>query len=240
VTPTLPIALTGTFINVGAVLAGTAVGVLVGHRLPTDVQRTVMAGLGLVTLVLGIDLALQWRDTNALYVLGAVLLGGLTGELLGIEARITRLGDRLQRRVARGDGRSRISEGFVAASLLFCVGPLTVIGSFEDGLRGDVQTLATKSMLDGFASIALAAALGIGVAFAALSVLIVQGSLTLGAGLLDDVLRGEALAAMTSAGGLLVIGIALRLIEIRDVRVGNFLPALLYAPLLVGLVSLVD
>jgi uncharacterized protein len=240
VTPTLPLALTGTFINVGAVLAGTAVGVLLGHRLAPDVQRTVMAGLGLVTLVLGIDLALQWRDTNALYVLGAVLLGGLTGELLRIEARIALLGDRLQRRVARGDGRSRISEGFVAASLLFCVGPLTVIGSFEDGLRGDVQTLATKSMLDGFASIALAAALGVGVAFAALSVLVVQGSLTLGAGLLDDVLRGEALAAMTSTGGLLVIGIALKLVEIRDVRVGNFLPALVYAPLLVGVVSLVD
>jgi uncharacterized membrane protein YqgA involved in biofilm formation len=233
---------TGTFLNVAAVLAGTAIGVLVGGRLPAGLQQRVLAGLGLVTAVIGVDLALAWRDTSPLYVLGAVLLGGLVGEAIGIEARLQRLGDRLQRRVARarpaGAPRSTISEAFFTASLLFCVGPLTVVGSFEDGLRHNIEPLATKSMLDGFASIALASTLGVGVAFAAVTVLVVQGALTLGAGLFQDVLDGEALDAMTSAGGVLIIGISLKLLDLKDVKVGNFLPALVIAPALVGLVSL--
>jgi uncharacterized membrane protein YqgA involved in biofilm formation len=233
---------TGTFLNVAAVLAGTAIGVLVGGRLPAGLQQRVLAGLGLVTAVIGVDLALAWRDTSPLYVLGAVLLGGLAGEAIGIEARLQRLGDRLQRRVARarpaGAPRSTVSEAFFTASLLFCVGPLTVVGSFEDGLRHNIEPLATKSMLDGFASIALASTLGAGVAFAAVTVLVVQGALTLGAGLFQDLLDGEALDAMTSAGGVLIIGISLKLLDLRDVKVGNFLPALVIAPALVGIVSL--
>ena len=240
--------MTGTLINVGAVLLGTAIGVTAGRRLPGGLQQRVLAGLGLVTAVIGVDLALAWRDTSPLYVLGAILLGGLIGEAIGIEARLARLGDRLQRRVtgsgdpARGAARraneSTVSEAFFTASLLFCVGPLTVVGSFEDGLNGNVEPLATKSLLDGFASIALASTLGAGVAFAAATVLVVQGALTLGAGLFEDVLRGEALSAMTSTGGVLIIGIALKLLDLKDVKVGNFLPALVLAPALVGLVSL--
>jgi uncharacterized membrane protein YqgA involved in biofilm formation len=230
---------TGTVINVAAILAGTLIGVLAGGRLPEGLQRRVLAGLGLVTLVIGVDLALAWRETNALYVLGAVLLGGLAGEALRIEARLAQLGDMIQRRLsAAGESSSRVSEAFFDASLLFCVGPLAVVGAIQDGLTGNYEALATKALLDGFASIALAATLGWGVALAAVSVLIYQGTLSLGATLFEDVLKGEALAALTSAGGVLIIGISLKLLEVTDVKVGNFLPALLFAPALVGIVSL--
>jgi uncharacterized membrane protein YqgA involved in biofilm formation len=230
----------GTLINVGTVLLGTLIGVLLGRRLPGGLQERVMAGLGLVTLVLGIDNALEWRHTSPLIVFGAVLLGGIAGELIGIERWLGRLGDVAQRRLAGGREHSRVSEGFVTASLLFCVGPLTVVGSIQDGLTGDHATLASKALLDGFAAIAFASTLGWGVGLAALSVLVIQGGISLGAGAFENILSegSEALAALTSAGGVLIIGISLKLLGLKDVKVGNFLPALVLAPLLVGLVSL--
>jgi uncharacterized membrane protein YqgA involved in biofilm formation len=234
--------MTGTLINVGTVLVGTLIGVTVGSRLPEGMRQRVLAGLGMVTLVIGVDLALAWgrEDTSQstpLYVLGGVLIGGMIGEALGIERRLEALGDQVQARLSTAEG-STISEGFVSASLLFCVGSLTVVGSIQDGLTGDYQTLATKAVLDGFAAIALAATLGWGVGLSIITILIVQGGITLGAGVFDDVLQGEALAVLTSAGGVTIIGIALKLLELKDVRVGNFLPALVVAPCLVGLVSL--
>jgi uncharacterized membrane protein YqgA involved in biofilm formation len=231
--------LTGTFINVGTVLAGTLLGVLIGRRLPGGIQERVLFGLGLVTLVLGIDNALEWRDTSPLIVFGAVLLGGITGELLRIERGLERLGDYAQRRLARDGSHSRVSEGFVTASLLFCVGPLTVVGSLEDGLTGDYSTLASKALLDGFAAIAFASTLGWGVGLAAVTVLLFQGALSLGAGIFEDLLSedSEALHALVSAGGILIIGISLKLLGLKDVKVGNYLPALVYAPCLVGLVT---
>jgi uncharacterized membrane protein YqgA involved in biofilm formation len=232
--------MTGTFINIGTVLAGTLVGWLAGRRLPPRLHDRVMAGLGLVTMLVGVDLGLAWRTTNPLYVLGGVLLGGLVGEALRIEDRIAALGDRLQAWSTRDRAHSTVSEAFFTASLLFCVGPLTVVGSIQDGLTGDYQALATKALLDGFASIALAASLGPGVAFAALTILVVQGGISLAAGLFESILApgSDALAALTSAGGILIIGISLKLLAVKDVKVGNFLPALVIAPLLVGLVSL--
>ncbi len=216
-------------------LAGTLVGTLLGARLPEGLQRRVLAGLGLVTLVLGVDYALVWRETNPLIVLGAVLIGGIVGEAVGIERRLESLGDAIQRRLG-GEG-STVSEAFFTASLLFCVGPLAVVGSIQDGLTGDYSALATKALLDGFAAIALASTLGWGVGLAAVTVLMLQGGLALGAGAVAPLLRGEALAALTSAGGILIIGISLRLLDVRDVKVGNFLPALVVAPALVGLVA---
>ena len=235
--------MTGTLLNVGTILLGTLLGTLIGDRLPERLRRRVLDGLGLVTLVIGVDLALAWRDTSALYVLGGVLLGAIIGEAIGIEAWLEQLGDRLQAQVERRRGSSgQVSEAFFTASLLFCVGPLTVVGSIQDGLTGNYDALATKALLDGFASIALAASLGPGVAFAALSVLVIQGSISLLAGSLDHALAegSDALAALTSAGGVLIIGISLKLLELKDVKVGNFLPALVIAPLLVGIAGLVS
>ena len=229
--------MTGTFLNVGTVLAGSLVGTLAGGRLPQGIQKRVLAGLGLVTLVIGVDGALAWDATSPLYVLAGVLIGGIVGEAVGIERRLEALGDRIQAAVSRG-GPSQVSEGFVTASLLFCVGPLTVLGSIEDGLTDQYTQLATKAVLDGFASIALAAALGWGVGLAAVSVLVIQGAITLGAEAFDSVLEGETLDVLTSAGGILIIGIALKLLDVRDVRVGNFLPALVFAPGIYGIATL--
>jgi uncharacterized membrane protein YqgA involved in biofilm formation len=232
--------MTGTLINVATVLGGTALGLTAGARLTERLQQRVLAGLGLVTLVIGFDLALAWgrEDTTAetpLYVLGGVLVGGLIGELLDLEGRLEALGRWLQARLASEQGHSTISEGFVTASLLFCVGSLAVVGSIQDGLTGEWQTLATKATLDGFAAVALAASLGWGVALSAVSILVYQGAITLGAGLFEELLQGEALAALTSAGGITIIGIALKLLDIKDLRVANYLPALVVAPALVAL-----
>ena len=225
--------MTGTLLNVGAVLVGTLAGSLVGGRLPERIHERVLFGLGMVTLVLGIDNGLAWRDDESgrvlLSVMGGVLLGGIAGEALRIEDRLQALGDRIQARFS-GEGHSTVSEGFFTATLLFCVGPLTVLGSIQDGLTGDYELLVTKALLDGFASIALAAALGFGVGLAAISVLVIQGAITLGAGVFEDILIGEPLLALTSAGGVLIIGIALKLLDVKDVKVGNYLPALLFAP----------
>ena len=229
----------GTLVNVLAVLAGTMIGTLVGHRFPEGVHVRVLRGLGLVTLVIGVDLALEWRDTNTLFVLGGILLGGVAGELLRIEDRLQAFGDKLQQRFEGdlSDGESTVAEGFFTASILFCVRAMAVVGSLQDGLSGNPETLYTKATLDGFAAIALAASLGWGVGLSVISILIYQGTLTLAAGQLDSVLApgSDALLSMTSAGGVLIIGIALKLLDIKDVKVGNFLPALVIAPCIAGL-----
>jgi uncharacterized membrane protein YqgA involved in biofilm formation len=235
---------TGTWINIATVVLGTAIGVTVGRRLSASVQQRVLSGLGMVTLVIGIDLALAWGREGTtrgtpLYVLAGILLGGLVGEWLGIEDRIDRLGAWVQSRFSSSE-HSTIAEGFVDASLLFCVGSLAVVGSIQDGLTGEYETLATKAVLDGFAAIALAATLGWGVGLSAISILVYQGAITLGASIFSDVLQGEALAVLTSAGGVTIIGISLKLLTLKDVKVANYLPALVIAPGLVGLVSLLS
>jgi uncharacterized protein len=238
--------MTGTLVNVAAILVGTLIGELVGGRLSQQLQIRILHGLGLVVLVIGIDNALAWRDTNPLFVLGGVLLGGLAGEALRIEDRLAAVGDYAQRRLTRpaADGapahHSTVSEGFFTASLVFCVGALAVVGPIQEGLTGNADTLYTKALLDGFASVALAASLGWGVALSAISVGVYQGALTLGAGLFDTILTegSDALLSMTSAGGVLIVGLALKLLDIQDVKVGNFLPALLFAPAIAGIASI--
>ncbi len=236
--------LAGTLINVVAVLAGTLVGTLLGDRLPERLRETVMHALGLVTLAVGMDGALaafrpplsELTRASVLLVMGGVLVGGVVGELLRLEDRLNALGDRLRRRFAgEHEHAARFTEGFVVASLLFCVGPMAILGSIQDGLTGDVQLLAIKSMLDGFAALAFASALGWGVGFSVLPLLVYQGSISLAASTLADAFTPEVVAGLTAAGGILILGISLRLLELRQVRVGNLLPALLLAPIAVAI-----
>jgi uncharacterized membrane protein YqgA involved in biofilm formation len=230
--------LSGTLLNVATVLAGTLVGVAIGARMPERVQSGLTTGLGLFTLLIGASMGLQIfsapaRPGDDLAVLAALLLGVALGEMLRLHDGLEWLGGWFQRRLARGQRPSRIAEGFVTASLVFCVGPLTIVGSLENGLTGDIRLLAVKSLLDGVASIAFAAVYGPGVALAAATVLVVQGGIAAGASLLAGVLDEPTILAITAAGGVILIGVALRLLEIKPIRVAGFLPALVLAPLFV-------
>jgi len=239
----------GTLLNVTTVLVGSGIGVLLGNRLPGRTREVVTDGLGLVTLLVAATSAASVLDPDlsdavgtsapVLIVLGSVLIGGICGSLLRVEDRLEGMGDAIRRRVPHGRGgdRDRFVEGFVTASLVFCVGPLTILGSLDDGLGRGIDKLALKATLDGFASIAFAASLGWGVAASALVVLVVQGALTLMAALLGDLLPDAHLAALTATGGLLLVGVGLRLLRIRSVPVADLLPALAVAPLLVAIVA---
>ena len=231
--------LTGTLLNVATVLVGTAVGVLLGSRVPSRVNEALTTGLGFFTLLLAISMGLgvftspDARAGDDLAVLAAVLGGVAIGELLRLDDGLEWIGGWFQRRLATSDRPSRIAEGFVTASLVFCVGPLTILGSLDNGLTGDVQLLAIKSLLDGVASIAFAAALGPGVGLAASTVLVVQGAISAGAFLLREAMDPPTILAITSAGGVILLGVALRLLQLKMVRVASFLPALILAPLFV-------
>jgi uncharacterized membrane protein YqgA involved in biofilm formation len=220
----------GTAINVVAVLVGGGIGTLVGAKLPEKVRHTAMQAIGIVTLLVGVSNFLEYD--NPLVPLVSVVAGLVVGELLGIEGGLRRFGDRLEKRFSRGE--SPVSRAFVTTSLLFCVGPLTVIGSLEDGLKGDYSLLALKSALDFIAALTFASVLGWGVLLSAGTVLIVQGSLTLGAGFLDALVTETMISATTATGGVLIFGLGLSLLDLKEVRVANMLPALLFAPLLVA------
>jgi uncharacterized membrane protein YqgA involved in biofilm formation len=235
--------LTGTFLNVGAVLAGTIVGSLFRGRLPERIRETLIHALGLVTLVVGVDGALAafrpplstLTRASVVLVLGSVLVGGVIGELLGIERGLNALGEALKRRFGRGE--ARFTEGFVIASLVFCVGPLTILGSIRDGLTGDYQLLAIKSVLDGFAALAFASVLGWGVGFSVITILLYQGGISIGASAMRDVFTPPTVGALTAAGGVLILGIGFRLLDLVKVRVANLLPALVLAPVALAIVE---
>lgn len=238
----------GTLLNMAAIVVGTLIGVLVGHRLPERTRDLITQALGLVVLVVAALnvvalLDAEWIDAVGgsaplLIVLGSVVIGGIVGSLLRIEDRVEHLGSWLQARVRRSSGsdaseqRARFIEGFVDASLLFCIGPLAILGALSDGLGHGIDQLALKSVIDGFASVAFAASLGWGVAFSALSVGIVQGLLTVLGAFVGSVVAASAVASITATGGILLIGVGLRLLRVTRLPVADLLPALVVAPLL--------
>jgi uncharacterized membrane protein YqgA involved in biofilm formation len=228
------VALSGTLLNALTVLVGGLLGTALGDRLPPRLLERVILGVGLFTLAMGLRFALE--TSQLLYLLGSIVLGGIAGAVLGVDRRLTALGDTLQRRFARAGRESTVSEAFVTAAIVFCVGPLTFLGSIQNGLSGDASLLAIKSVLDGFTAIALAATLGWGVLLTIVVILVYQGGLALGAAFLAGALTELQLREMNAVGGLLIVGVGLKLLSIRDVRVADFLPAILVAPLLVAAV----
>jgi uncharacterized membrane protein YqgA involved in biofilm formation len=231
--------MTGTLINIIAIFCGSGLGLVFGSRLSENLKNTVIAGMGLFTAAVGLQMFL--KTENPLIVLGSLILGAILGEWWGVEDRLQGLGAWLEKRFSGSSlgGSSKFVRGFLTASVLYCTGPMAVLGAISDGLRGDYLTLSIKSVLDGIISIAFASTLGVGVAFAAIPVFVYQGSISLLAAQLNALVSTSMMNEMTATGGVLLVGIGISsLLEIKKIRVGNFLPALVVAPLLVYILGL--
>ncbi|PKO06599.1 MAG: DUF554 domain-containing protein [Chloroflexi bacterium HGW-Chloroflexi-3] len=231
--------LTGTIINVATILLGGFFGLLLGNRLPEKVRYTVMMALGLFTFAYGIRLFMQ--TGNALVVLISMLIGVLLGEWWRIEDALSHLGVFLERKFNRNKGieSAKFIRGFLTASLLFSIGPMAILGSIQDGLIGDYNTLVIKAIMDGFAAIAFASSLGIGVLFSSLVILIYQGGLSLLATQLQFIMSDQVLAEFSAIGGIMLMGIAVSsLLEVKKIRVANFLPGFIILPLVIWIFNL--
>lgn len=222
----------GTLINVAAVLLGGTIGLLLRKGLPEKLRNTLMSGIGLCVLLIGIQGALG--TSNVMLVILSVVLGGVIGVLLKIEERLDHLGNRLQEKLSKGEGDS-FGKGFVTASLMFCVGAMAIVGSMDSGIRGDHSTLVAKSILDGVSSIILASTMGPGVLLSAVSVLVYQGSIALLAQVVAPLLTDRVIAEMSAVGGLLIMGIGFNMIRKEHIPVGDLLPAI-FMPLLLTLI----
>ena len=218
----------GTLVNVGAVIAGSLLGLVIHKRMPEKITKLVFQAIGLFTLFLGFTMA--GKTSNYLIMIFSLVIGSIIGELLNIEKQINRLSDWLKAK--SGSSNAKFSEGFLTSFLLFCMGSMTILGAIEEGMGGSPDLLLAKSVLDGFSSIALAAALGIGVLFSAIPLLIYQGGLTLFSGYLQDYLTTPMINELSAVGGIILIGLGINILEIKQIRVINMIPALLVAVLL--------
>lgn len=221
--------MTGTLLNAGAIVAGAGVGVMLTRGLPDQVRRAVMQGIGLAVILVGIRMALQGQEP--LILIGSLVIGGVFGASLDLEGRLTRMGNRLEHMFGQGEGR--FAQGFVTATLVYCVGAMAIMGALEDGLTGKYDTLAAKSMLDGISAVVFSSSLGIGVAFSAVPVLLYQGGISLLANRISPLLTEGMITEMTTVGGALILGIGLNLIEATKIKVANLLPAVIVVPALV-------
>lgn len=230
----------GTIVNVITVLCGSTIGLLIGNRLPDRIRATVTDMLGLFTIVMGVlslpaissaDLVAAVGKGASVIVLLALLIGGIFGSAIKLEDRIEAAGENLKKKFGQSNSHTFV-EGFVTTTLLFCVGPMTILGSLYDGLGRGADQLYVKSILDGFSSMAFASSLGFGVLLSAGSVLVIQGALTLIGFLLGDIMPLYQIDALTATGGIILIGLGIRLLDLKQVKVGDLVPALFVAPLL--------
>lgn len=213
----------GTLVNAASIVAGSITGTLFRIGIPDKIKSTVMHAISLSVLIIGFDSALKFK--NLLLVIISLCIGGILGEILDIEKKLNEFGNFLERRLAKS-GENKVSEGFVTASLIYCVGAMAIVGALKDGLQGDHSILFAKSMLDGISSIIFASTLGIGVMISSISVLLYQGSITLCASLLKNLLTTNVIADMSAIGGILIIGISLNMLNLTKIKIGNLLPSI--------------
>lgn len=217
--------LIGTIVNTATVILGSLIGLSLGNILPERLRDTVMKGLGMCTIFIGITGMLG--SENALITIISIAVGAALGELLDLDGRLNRLAARLEKKFKRPGGKTSLAEGFVTASLVFCVGTMTIVGALNDGLSGNHEMLFTKSVLDFVSSIIFASSLGIGVLLAAGAVLVIQGSIALLAGLIAPLLQqGNTIEEMTVVGSVLILGLGLNLIGVTQLKVMNYVPAI--------------
>jgi len=219
----------GTIVNSLAIIGGCLIGLIVKGRLTEKISSTIMNGLSLCVLYIGISGALKGNDTLQMII--CIAIGALVGEIIDIDKRLNNLGDMIERKINskkknQSNGKVSISEGFVTSSLLFCVGAMAVVGSLESGLKGNYTTLFAKSILDGVASIIFASSLGIGVMLSSIAVFIYQGSITLLAGGLSTVLTEAVISNMSAVGSLIIVGLGLNMLGVSKIKVANLLPAI--------------
>lgn len=214
----------GTIVNTVAILFGGLFGILFGHALPEKMKSTVIQGIGLTVLLIGGSMALQTK--NPIIVIGSLVIGGILGEWIDIEQKLKLLGDWFEKKFTKKNGNSNFSKAFVTTSLIYCVGAMAIMGSLESGLKGNHSILYAKSMLDGISAIVFASSMGVGVMLSAIPVLLYQGSITLAAGMLQGILSNQIIGEMSATGGLLIVGIGLNILAIKEIKVGNLLPGI--------------
>lgn len=218
----------GTLINAAAVVIGSSIGLIINTKLPKKITDTTIHGVGLFTLVLGVIMAI--KTTNFLIMIFSIVLGSIIGEAIDIEEKIERFSNWLKRKIKTKN--ERFSEGFITAFLLYCMGSMTILGAIEEGIGGIPNLLVAKSVLDGFSSIVLASTLGIGVLFSSIPLLLFQGGITISAAQMQHVLTTNIINELTAVGGILLLGLGVNILEIKKIKVLNFLPSLAIAVIL--------
>lgn len=231
----------GTLINFGAIIIGGLIGMILGGRISERIKNSIISGLGIFTLLYSISLFI--KTNNSLIVLGSILIGVLIGEWLHIQEGVEKMGVWLEARFSKSDElseRNKFIRGFLTTTLVFCIGPMAIMGALEDGISGNIQTLVIKSVMDGFAALAFASTLGVGVVFSSVMVLVYQGAISLLATQIQGVMTEAMILELTATGGVVLAGIAIsNLLELRKIRTASFIPALLIAPIIVYIIDLI-